>query len=204
MLNNLKELWDSIIFAIKKHKVFFFVFICCLLITLIIALITSINYFNYLTIQNLTDKLLVDYLNKKIGILGFFFKRFFQYIILFLLIYLFSCNKYTCFINIILCCYITFNIFYNIITLFALFSLFGLLHGLLICLICGLSCVLIMFFLIIFLYDFSGNCSKTSNYFTQFNSVSGFILIILILIFIISLYEILLIPFSTSTFVVVF
>lgn len=204
MLNCLNEIWDSIVFSIKKHKVFFFVLLSCILITLIVSVITSISYFHYFTIQNLTDKLLVEYLNKKIGLISYFFKRLFQYIFLIALIYLFSCNKYTIFINVLLCCFITFNVVFNFIILISLFGLFGLIHGILVTLLCGTICLLVLIILTLLLYSFTLSCSNIGDYFTQFKNISKIILATLLVFSIITLFEILIIPFSTTTFIVVF
>lgn len=204
MLNYLSDIWDSIAFCIKKHKVFFFVFLSCILITLIITIINALGYFDYFTIQNLTDKLLVSFLSKKIGLVSFFFKRLSQYILLIILIYLFSCNKYTIFLNIVLCCFITFNITFNFIILISLFQIFGLIHNLLSTLLCGLICILIILILTLLLYEFGSNCSNIKEYFCQFKYIRKMALVFLILVIIITLYEIFIIPFSTSTFIIVF
>lgn len=204
MLNCLNEIWDSIVFSIKKHKVFFFVLLSFVLVTLIVSVVTSISYFNYFTIHNLTDKLLVEYLNKKIGLISYFFKRLFQYILLIVLIYLFSCNKYTIFINILLCCFITFNIVFNFIIIIALFGLFGLIHGILVTILCGTICLLVLIILTLLLYSFSFSCSNISNYFSQFKNISKIMLATLLIFSIITLFEILMIPFSTTTFIIVF
>lgn len=204
MLDFLNCLKESIVSAIKKHKVYFFVFLSCILISLIIASIASINYFNYFSIKNLTDKTLISYLNKDISLLSFFFKRIFQYLCILLIIYLLSLNKYSSYLNILLCCFIAFNIVFNFVILIALFGFFGLIHSLLITLICGLVFLTLIFFFSLLFYSYTTECACTKNYFLNYKCYLYLLLVAFIVVLIITIYEIIFIPFTTSTFIVVF
>lgn len=204
MLNYLNELKDSINIIIKKHKVFFFVFLACVLTSIVISIIASINYFYYFSIKNLTDNILVSFLNKKINLFAFFFRRFFQYLLVICLIYLCSCNKYTIWLNIVICCFIAFNVFFNFVILIALFGLFGLIHGIIVTLLVGLIFIITLIFLSLFFYAYLSECSSVGSYFKGFKDAWKVLLVSIIIIFILSLFEVFIIPFSTSAFIIVF
>lgn len=204
MLDYFNSLKESIILSIKKHKVYFFVFLSCILILLIISIIATINYFNYFNIRNLPDKILISYLNDNISLFSFFLKRFFEYLFILLILYLFSFNKFSAFLNILLCGFIVINFVFNFVILISLFGFFGLFHAILTTLICGLIFLCLIFFFSLFFYSFSCECSCAKDYFKNFKTYSFVLILSLVIIFALCVFEIIFIPFTTSTFVVVF
>ena len=204
MLNFLNNLKINIQTAFNKHRVFFFIILACLLISIISAIITCVNYFEYFTIKNLTDKLLLSYLKNDISIWSLFIRRFFNYLLLAALIYLLCCNKYSAPFSIIIICFLSFNIVLNICIFIRLFGFLGAIVSSIIFLLIGAVLIASLIIFSMLCLEYSCHQQNIKHYFNLSGGLGFIFLIFLCIFLILAILELILLPICSSVIIIVF
>lgn len=200
MFNEIKKIKDDLKAKIFSQNIFLIFMLSIILLGIIIAIITVINANKYITISNLIDKAFYSYLKCDITIFSFFIKRFFLILILSIIIFLLNFNKYLSFLCFGLMLYLSYFIFFNLMVIIICFGFFGILYSL-IMLILYLAYLLLFLTLIMLCRNLTlcngsylSNCQKSL---ITFGVVFGALIIVLIL-------EMILTPFLTSTFIIIY
>jgi len=204
MLNFLNNLKINIQTAFKQHIVFFFIILACLLISIISAIITCVNYFEYFTIKNLTDKLLISYLKNDISIWSLFIRRFFNFLFFAILIYLLCCSKYSAPFSLIIICFLAFNLVLNIFVFIRLFGFWGAVVSIIVFLLIGLILLATLIIFSLLCLEYSCHQQNLKCYFNLSGGL-GFIFLTLMCVFLVlAILELILLPICSSVIIIVF
>lgn len=199
MLSFLKEIKRKLMDCFHKHKIIFIFLMIAFFTGVLIGLISIINFRKIITIKNLTDSCLYTYIKDNSGLFIFFFKRFFRVIVILIAVIIISCNKYTYFINGLILLYLGYILIFNIGVIIICFGFFGLIYASISMLLLGLLyCFIILLTMLIGL-----DCNRCYNgYIYGIKTNIILFLTIIVSILIISIVEMLILPFLTSTFLI--
>lgn len=186
--------------ALKCNKLFLVFLLSFFVLGIIIAIICFIRFNSYLTIGNLTDKLMLDYLKRSCGVFRFFILRFLFYLLLVAIIVLLCCNKYSCFVVCFLMLYLGYNIIFNLCLITLCFGFFGFLYGLIVVFVLGLIFAFVLFSISILCC----NCLKSCyGYFKEIGNIYTLLLLAIGIIFVLLILQIILMSLLSSTFIIV-
>lgn len=200
MLKVINDFKSKIIEICKNNKLFLLEILLAFLMGVVIAIIYLINCKDFLTFKNLIDNTLFLYLKRNIGLFSFFIRKFFTFILFFLLIFFIFMNKFTKYLYLLVTLYLGYSIIFNMGIIILTFGFFGFIFAIIITLILGLAYFALFS---IFAID-CNNCLCSNFYLNGFkNDILNFFLIT-ILVLILLIVEIILVSIFSSIFIIAY
>ena len=199
MTNFFKKLKEEFIRITNSNKLFLVFLLISFVLGISIAIINLISFKNVICLKDLTDFCLSQYFANDISLFAFFLKRFFVCVLIFLFVILICFNKYTSFLLCLLTLYLAYMLVFNMGVVIVCFGFFGVIFAF----------INILMFSLLYLFIFLSlglfcKCVNCRNYFFNLCSCFQFPLFLMICLFILCLLEMLLLPFLSSTFIIIF
>lgn len=201
MKNFLNKLKRDYLDCTNNNKIFLVFLLCFFVCGIVIAIICHFRFRDFLTLNNLTDKLLLNYIKKSSSLFSYFILKFFNLILISLILILICFNKYLSYLTCILMLYLGYCLTFNFCLIILLFGVFGFIYGLILLVIFGLIYSFILFSICLFCRNIHF-CHNTS-YFKELKNLLPIFLTCLIIIFILLILEIILMPMLSNTFIIV-
>ena len=184
---------------VKENKLFLVFLFSFFILGIVISIICYIKFRDVITIKNLTDKFLIDFLKGQKSIFGYCFLKLLKFLLIYFLVILLCYNNYSCYLICLYVLYFSYSLIFNLCLITLCFGFFGFIYGLLFILIFGL----IYLILIGCLSLLCKNCRNYRTYFATICENYLGILIILGLTLILLILELIFIPMLTKTFIIV-
>jgi len=198
MTNFFKKMKEELIRTINANKLFSIFLLISFVFGLIIAIINLVNLKNIIIIKDLKDFCLLGFLKNDCSLFGFFLKRFFLSLLAIIFVILVCFNKYTSYSLFLLTLYFSYLIVFNMGVVIICFGFFGVIFAILNIFLISLCYLLIIIFSGLYLRHYCGK-----NYFVNIFSNYQMILCILAILLILCLIEMIVLPFFSSTFVII-
>lgn len=186
--------------CLVNNKLFLVFFISFFILGIIIAIICYIQFRDIITIKNLTDKFLIDFLKGQKSIFGYCFLKFLKFILIYFLVILLCYNNFSCYLICLYVLYFSYSLVFNLCLISLCFGFFGFIFGLLFILLFGLMYLMLICSLSLFCKSYCKNCRRYFDIF--YDNCQGF-LIILGITLILLILELIFIPMLTKTFIIV-
>lgn len=184
----------------KENKLFL-VFLCSFFILgIVISIICYIKFRDVITIKNLTDKFLIDFLKGQKSIFSYCFLKFLKFLLIYFLVILLCYNNFSCYLICLYVLYFSYSLIFNLCLITLCFGFFGFIYGLFFILIFGLIYLILIISLSLFCKNYCKNCR---GYFATICENYLGILIILGLTLILLILELIFVPILTKTFIIV-
>lgn len=198
MTNFFKKIKEELIRTINANKLFLIFLLVSFVFGLIIAIINLINLKNIIILKDLKDICLLGFLKNDCSLFGFFLKRFFLSILAIIFVVLICSNKYLSYLLFLLTLYFSYLIVFNMGVVIICFGFFGVIFA-----IINIFLISVCYLLIIIFSGLYFRCYCGKNYFVNIFSNYQLFLCILAFLLILCLLEMILLPFFSSTFVII-
>jgi len=198
--NKLKEfLFDGIL----NNKIFLVFLLCFFVIGLIVAVISFVSFKDYISLYNLSDKLLLNHILHNFSGFKYFILKLLVYILIFFVVLLLCSNNILKYFISLIILYLSYNLLFNFLLITYIFGLFGCIFAIVNILIIGLIniALIIIFALICLQAKFEYNCY---NYFNSIYSILPVLLVIVAGFVVVLFLQALLIPILSNTFVIIY
>lgn len=199
MTNFFRKLKNELIECFCKNKFFLILFVCFFVFGVIVAIVNLINLKNIIILKNLTDNCLLDFLKGDLSLFGFFLRRFFGNILIFLIIFLLCFNKYSSFLVCFWALFCGYFIVFDMGVLIVCFGFFGLIFAFFNTFLLEICYV----FLMLLLCFYCKNCCG-KYYFSEVFSNYQFLCLMIIFLLLLCFVDMILLSVLSSTFVIVF
>ena len=92
---------------VKENKLFLVFLFSFFILGIVISIICYIKFRDVITIKNLTDKFLIDFLKGQKSIFGYCFLKLLKFLLIYFLVILLCYNNYSCYL---ICLYVLYSI----------------------------------------------------------------------------------------------
>lgn len=198
MTNFFKKIKEELIKTINANKIFLIFLLVSFVLGLIIAIINLVNLKNIIILKDLKDFCLLDFLKNDCSLFGFFLKRFFLSFLAIIFVILICFNKYTSYLLFLITLYFSYLIVFNMGVVIICFGFFGVIFAIL-----NIFIISICYLFIIIFSGLYFKCYCGKNYFVNIFSNYQLLLIFITLLLVLCLIEMILLPFFSSTFVII-
>lgn len=199
MLKILKKIKDDIFSLLSESKVYLLFFAIPFTLGIILGIIYLVNFKEVLTIKNLIDFRLYRYLTNEISLFVFFLRNFFLLVLFNIFIFIFHLNRYTQFLCFVLILYLSYYLCFNTGIVILCFGFFGIIYSLVYYLIFGLCFIILLSIMIVFCRQ----CLLSGNYINSCKNGYPLIVFLMCASLVLCLVQLVLLPFMTSTFIIV-
>lgn len=199
MINFIRRVKDEVFSLIVENKIFLLFFLIPFVLGIVLAIIYLINFKEVLTIKNLIDTCLYKYLKCEISLFAYLIRRFLLFLLFFICIFAFHCNKFTQFLTFALVLYYSYFICFNMGIVIICFGFFGFLYALIMYLVLGILYLLLLLIMALFCKQ----CKMSGNYLGSCKKGYPICCVLVGALLVLNIIEIILLPILSSTFIII-